>query len=31
MIPLVNYEQELEVLRETAVRISDEEGLTVGP
>jgi pyruvate, orthophosphate dikinase len=29
MIPLVNYEQELEILREMVVRIGDEEGLTV--
>jgi pyruvate, orthophosphate dikinase len=29
MIPLVNYEQELEILREMVVRIGDEEALTV--
>jgi pyruvate, orthophosphate dikinase len=28
MIPLVNYEQELEILREMVVRIGNEEGLT---
>ncbi len=30
MIPLVDYEQELEIMRELVVRIGDEEGLTVG-
>jgi pyruvate,orthophosphate dikinase len=29
MIPLVDYEQELEIMRELVVRIGDEEGLTV--
>src|SRR5689334_9329855 len=29
MIPLVNYEQELEILREMVARIGDQEGLTV--
>ncbi len=30
MIPLVDYEQELEIMRELVVRVGDEEGLTVG-
>jgi pyruvate,orthophosphate dikinase len=30
MIPLVDYEQELEIMRELVVRIGDEEELTVG-
>jgi pyruvate,orthophosphate dikinase len=30
MIPLVDYERELEILRELVVRIGDEEGLTEG-
>jgi len=30
MIPLVDYEQELEIMRELVVRIGDEQGLTVG-
>jgi pyruvate, orthophosphate dikinase len=30
MIPLVDYEQELEIMRELVVRIGDEEGLSVG-
>jgi pyruvate, orthophosphate dikinase len=30
MIPLVDYEQELEIMRELVVRIGVEEGLTVG-
>ena len=30
MIPLVDYEQELEIMRELVVRIGDEEGLEVG-
>src|SRR6202020_1253936 len=30
MIPLVDYEQELEIMRELVVRIGDEEGLTAG-
>jgi pyruvate, orthophosphate dikinase len=30
MIPLVDYEQELEIMRELVVRIGDQEGLTVG-
>ena len=30
MIPLVDYEQELEILRELVVRIGDEQGLEVG-
>jgi pyruvate,orthophosphate dikinase len=30
MIPLVDYEQELEIMRELVVRIGEEEGLTVG-
>jgi pyruvate,orthophosphate dikinase len=30
MIPLVDYEQEIEIMRELVVRIGDEEGLTVG-
>jgi pyruvate,orthophosphate dikinase len=29
MIPLVDYEQELEIMRELVVRVGDEEGLTV--
>src|ERR1700753_674479 len=29
MIPLVDYEQELEIMRELVVRIGDQEGLTV--
>ena len=28
MIPLVDYEHELEILRELVVRIGDEQGLT---
>ena len=30
MIPLVDYEQELKIMRELVVRIGDDEGLTVG-
>jgi pyruvate,orthophosphate dikinase len=30
MIPLVDYEQELEIMRELVVRVGDDEGLTVG-
>ncbi len=30
MIPLVDYEQEIEIMRELVVRIGDEEGLNVG-
>jgi pyruvate,orthophosphate dikinase len=30
MIPLVDYEQELEIMRDLVVRVGDEEGLTVG-
>ena len=30
MIPLVDYEQELELMRELVVRVGDEEGLEVG-
>jgi pyruvate,orthophosphate dikinase len=30
MIPLVDYEQELEILRELVVRVGNEHGLTVG-
>jgi pyruvate,orthophosphate dikinase len=30
MIPLVDYEQELEIMRELVVRIGDEQGLEVG-
>jgi pyruvate,orthophosphate dikinase len=30
MIPLVDYEQELEIMRELVVRIGDEQGLKVG-
>jgi pyruvate,orthophosphate dikinase len=30
MIPLVDYEQELEIMRELVVCVGDEEGLTVG-
>jgi pyruvate, orthophosphate dikinase len=30
MIPLVDYEQELEIMRELVVRIGDEQGLSVG-
>jgi pyruvate,orthophosphate dikinase len=30
MIPLVNYEHELELMRELVVRVGHEEGLTVG-
>ncbi|MGH2929728.1 MAG: putative PEP-binding protein, partial [Solirubrobacteraceae bacterium] len=30
MIPLVDYEHELELMRELVVRIGDEEGLTIG-
>jgi len=30
MIPLVDYEQELEIMRELVVRVGEEEGLTVG-
>jgi pyruvate,orthophosphate dikinase len=30
MIPLVDYEQEIEIMRELVVRVGDEEGLTVG-
>jgi pyruvate,orthophosphate dikinase len=30
MIPLVDYEQELQIMRELVVRIGDQEGLTVG-
>ena len=30
MIPLVDYEQELEIMRELVVRVGDQEGLTVG-
>jgi pyruvate,orthophosphate dikinase len=30
MIPLVNYEHELELMRELVVRIGDQEGMTVG-
>jgi pyruvate, orthophosphate dikinase len=30
MIPLIDYEHELEILRELVVRIGDEQGLTVG-
>jgi pyruvate,orthophosphate dikinase len=30
MIPLVDYERELEILRELVVRVGDEHGLTVG-
>jgi pyruvate, orthophosphate dikinase len=30
MIPLVDYEQEIELMRELVVRVGDEEGLTVG-
>src|SRR3954467_15082967 len=30
MIPLVDYEQELEIMRELVVRIGDEQGLAVG-
>jgi pyruvate, orthophosphate dikinase len=30
MIPLVDYEQEIEIMRELVVSIGDEEGLTVG-
>jgi pyruvate,orthophosphate dikinase len=30
MIPLVNYEHELELMRELCVRVGNEEGLTVG-
>jgi pyruvate,orthophosphate dikinase len=29
MIPLVDYEQELEIMRELVVRVGDDEGLTV--
>jgi pyruvate, orthophosphate dikinase len=29
MIPLVDYEQELEIMRELVVRVGDQEGLTV--
>src|SRR6202041_1712558 len=29
MIPLVDYEQELEIMRDLVVRVGDEEGLTV--
>jgi pyruvate,orthophosphate dikinase len=30
MIPLVDYEQEIEIMRELVVRVGDEEGLSVG-
>ncbi len=30
MIPLVDYEQEIEIMRELVVRVGDDEGLTVG-
>jgi pyruvate,orthophosphate dikinase len=30
MIPLVDYEQELQIMRELVVRVGDQEGLTVG-
>jgi pyruvate, orthophosphate dikinase len=30
MIPLVDYEQELEIMRDLVVRVGDQEGLTVG-
>jgi pyruvate,orthophosphate dikinase len=30
MIPLVDYEQELEIMRELVVRVGEQEGLTVG-
>jgi pyruvate, orthophosphate dikinase len=30
MIPLVDYEQELEIMRDLVVRIGDQEGLSVG-
>jgi pyruvate,orthophosphate dikinase len=30
MIPLVDYEHEIEIMRELVVRIGDEEGLTIG-
>ncbi len=30
MIPLVDYEHELEIMRELVIRIGDDEGLTVG-
>jgi pyruvate,orthophosphate dikinase len=30
MIPLVDYEQELQIMRELVVRVGDEEGLTAG-
>src|SRR5215218_8183008 len=30
MIPLGDYEQELEIMRELVVRVGDEQGLTVG-
>jgi pyruvate,orthophosphate dikinase len=30
MIPLVDYEHELEIMRELVVRVGDEEGLTIG-
>jgi pyruvate, orthophosphate dikinase len=30
MIPLVDYEQELQIMRDLVVRVGDEEGLTVG-
>jgi pyruvate,orthophosphate dikinase len=30
MIPLVDYEQELEIMRELVVRVGEDEGLTVG-
>src|SRR5436190_12133733 len=30
MIPLVDYEQELEIMRDLVVRIGDEQGLSVG-
>jgi pyruvate,orthophosphate dikinase len=30
MIPLVDYEQEIEIMRELVVRVGEDEGLTVG-
>jgi len=30
MIPLVDYEQELEIMRELVVRVGDDEGLSIG-